>query len=258
MVARTFFISAPIPNTISPLRLFWKPESPRRPRGARTSVDQAFADNHEIDTRVPASSSNGAVKHVSGIGPPGPDTAGNITAFIGHNDGHHPAQAGRRGTRKHIKTVSKRSSEYAPVSHVLRDAKTASCVSWSIAHLRTLWIYSEGKRLGAISPVDRSRKHWESRKKSAARSSSARRWTRIARKRKDGSPYRVLLAVPVKVEGTTPKSRHYRDITDANAPRKLSSAAKTDWETVILLIASKSKKKIWPARFGIGALLVII
>jgi len=211
-----FFILGADPEHDKPSTpLFWSRVHPDDREWLEKSIDQAVRDKHEFEHEFRLVLPDGALKHVSGIGRPVLDNAGNLTAFIGTTMDITPRKQVEEELRKQ-KARFEKLFELAPEAIVLRDFENR--ILRVNREFTNLYGFTPEEALGRnITDLIVPESYWEeSEKIRGALQRGERVDAELTRKRKDGSRLIVSFsAAPVKVEGNTPEIYGiYRDITE--------------------------------------------
>jgi len=245
MVPEHVVIPAPVQTHISPSTNLGA-SHPEDREWPEKSVDKP-CDKKNSNTSSASFFPTGALTHVSGIGRRSSTTPA-ISPPSSAPRGHHPAQAGRRGTPQQ-KARFEKLFELAPEAiRPPRFRKTHRAVN---RELRTSMDLLRKKRSAPIS-TDRS---FPKARKSGKNRGDVKRGERVdadltLQKKRRLAPYRVFSAANVKVEGNTPEIYGiYRDITDAQRAEEALSAAKPTGNGKFVM-RRKSKKKILAGAIG--------
>ena len=204
------------PDTDKPCSpLFWSRVHPDDREWLEKLVDRAVGEKREFEHEFRLLLPDGALKHVSGIGRPVLDDAGNLTAYIGTTMDITERKRAEEEIRKQ-KAHFEKLFDLAPEAIVLRDIEN-----------RVLRVNREFTNLYGFTPEEAIGRHVtdlivpeELREESAILREPLKRGERVSaeltRKRKDGSRLSVsFVAAPVDVEGnTTEVYSIYRDITE--------------------------------------------
>jgi formate hydrogenlyase transcriptional activator len=195
--------------------LFWSRVHPEDRDWLEKLIDNAVRDKHEFEQEFRLVLPDGTLKHVSGIGRPVLDNAGNLTAFIGTTMDITQRKRAEEELRKQ-KAHFEKLFELAPEAIVLRDFENR--ILRVNREFTNLYGFTSQEALGRdISDLIVPEGHWEeSEKIREALKRGERVDAELTRKRKDGSRLIVSFsAAPVKVEGNSPEIYGiYRDITE--------------------------------------------
>jgi PAS domain S-box-containing protein len=195
--------------------LFWSRVYPDDRGWLEKLVDRAVGEKRAFEHEFRLLLPDGALKHVSGIGRPVLDDAGNLTAYIGTTMDITERKRAEDVIRKQ-KAHFEKLFELAPEAIVLRDIENR--VLRVNREFTNLYGFTPEEAIGQyvsdlIVPDDQRD---ESGKMREALARGERVEAELTRKRKDGSRLSVsFVAAPVKVEGNTPEIFSiYRDITE--------------------------------------------
>ena len=195
--------------------LFWSRVHPDDREWLEKLTDQAVRDKHEFEREFRLLLPDGALKHVSGIGRPVLDDAGNLTAFIGTTMDITPRKRAEEELRKQ-KAHFEKLFELAPEAIVLRDFENR--ILRVNREFTKLYGFTAEEAIGRnITDLIVPEGHGEeSEKIRAALQRGERVDAELSRKKKDGSRLIVsFVAAPVQVVGNTPEIYGiYRDITE--------------------------------------------
>ena len=211
-----FLILGTDPNTDKPGEsLFWSRVHPDDQASLKKLIDEAVRDKHEFEHEFRLVLPDGTLRHVSGIGRPVLDGAGNLTAFIGTTMDITQRKRAEEELRKQ-KAHFEKLFELAPEAIVLRDFENR--ILRVNREFTKLYGFTSEEALGRnISDLIVPDGHGEdSEKIREALKRGERVDAELTRKRKDGSRLIVsFAAAPVEVEGNTPEIYGiYRDITE--------------------------------------------
>jgi len=195
--------------------LFWSRVHPDDREWLETLIDRAVSEKREFEQEFRLLLPDGALKHVSGIGRPVLDAAGNLTAFIGTTMDITQRKRVEEELRKQTAHFEKL-FELAPEAILLRDIDNR--VLRINREFTNLYGFAPEEALGRfvsdlIVPEELRK---ESEKLREPLKHGERVNAELIRKRKDGSRLSVsFVAAPVNVEGNTPEIFSiYRDITE--------------------------------------------
>jgi len=195
--------------------LFWNRVHPEDRESLEKLVDQAVRGKHDFEQEFRLVLPDGTLKHVSGIGRPVIDDAGNLIAFTGTTMDITPRIRADEELRKQ-KAHFEKLFELAPEAIVLRDFENR--ILRVNREFTNLYGFTPEEAIGRnisdlIVPEDARE---ESDKIREALKRGDRVDAEVTRKRKDGARLFVsFVAAPVNVEGNTPEIYSiYRDITE--------------------------------------------
>jgi PAS domain S-box-containing protein len=195
--------------------LFWSRVHPDDQSSLKNLIDQAVHDKREFEQEFRLVLPDGMLRHVSGIGRPVLDDAGNLIAYIGTTIDITPRKQVEEELRKQ-KAHFEKLFELAPEAIVLRDFENR--ILRVNREFTNLYGFTPKEALGRnITDLIVPEGQWEeSEKLREALQRGERVDAELTRKRKDGSRLIVsFTAAPVKVEGNTPEIYGiYRDITE--------------------------------------------
>jgi PAS domain S-box-containing protein len=195
--------------------LFWSRVHPDDREWLEKLVNQTVSEKREFEEEFRLVLPDGTLKHVSGIGRPVLDDAGNLTAFSGTTMDITPRKRAEEELRKQ-KAHFEKLFELAPEAIVLRDFENR--ILRVNREFTNLYGFTPQEALGRnITDLIVPEGHWEaSEKLREALQRGERVDAELTRKRKDGSRLTVsFVAAPVEVEGNTPEIFGiYRDITE--------------------------------------------
>jgi PAS domain S-box-containing protein len=211
-----FLILGADPEKDKPCKpLFWSRVHPDDREWLEKLVSRTVSEKLEFEQEFRLVLPDGTLKHVSGIGRPVLDDAGNLTAFIGTIMDITPRKRAEEELRKQ-KAHFEKLFELAPEAIVLRDFENR--ILRVNREFTNLYGFTPEEALGRnITDLIVPEGHWEaSEKLREALQRGERVDAELTRKRKDGSRLTVsFVAAPVEVEGNTPEIFGiYRDITE--------------------------------------------